>query len=97
VEGVLRADHNHTPAVVAIGTNSPGGTPLPFARGASLRYSPLSWENKKHPDFPGSVDQSVGHKPQEITHGEDTGRSGTPPGVGAEDIAEGATGHPGRG
>jgi len=68
-EGVLRSDHNHIRTVVAIGTNGPGGTPLPFTRGTSLRYSPLRWENKKHPNCPGSVDQSVGHKPQEITPG----------------------------
>jgi len=28
---------------------SPGRTPLPFARQASLRYSPLMGENRKHP------------------------------------------------
>jgi len=68
-EGVLRSDHNHTRTVAAIGTNGSARTPLPFTRGTSLRDSPLMGENKKHPNCAGSVDQSVGHKPQEIGGG----------------------------
>jgi len=51
-EGVLRSGHNHTRTVVAIGRNGPGGTPLPFTRGASLRDSPLKGENKRHQPTP---------------------------------------------
>jgi len=66
-EGVPRTDHSPNRTVAATGVGGSGRTPLPFARGASLRDSPLRWENKKHPNCPGPVDQSVGHEPQEIT------------------------------
>jgi len=39
---------------------APGRTPLPFARQASLRYSPLMGENRKHPIHPGPTDQPAG-------------------------------------